>query len=669
MNTYAGAVEKNKSLRRRFTAVFAIAYITTGVVAIFALRPVLDAVIFDLGVKFATERVLLEKAILEGVVDREIALSRALADDPATVQFCVNENDGPTKERGLAVLAAFRYRFRDQSSFVIVDRSRHYYFDDKTKTNGPEIIYTIDSNKREDAWYEKTMQTVDTYGLNLDRDVVLDTTKVWINTIVHHGPDKVGLAGTGIDISEFTRALIRDSNDAVSVIVVDKDGVLQAHRDQKLLERNAKAMAEGTIKATIYELVGDELGRHQLRGELQKLREKGGVSAIKLDIEGKSRLVAAAYIKELGWFDMVLVDTSLVVGGSRFAPLFLVGIALVLLMTIAVGVLLNRWVLSRLAQLMKSTLDIAGGHYGAVIEIDQHDEIGALADAFNRMSKTVAEHTQDLEQKVADRTEQLVSTNSQLAEVNRKLLSSIDYAKLIQASILPRELSSPHIRMTALWLPKDLVSGDFYSFRAISQNTHLIGIFDCTGHGVPGAFMTMTANAALMAVVESTPDSNPSQMLKDLHHRVRTSLQQETIQEIDNGLDAALVLYNSDSKVLQFSGAKIGLFQISDGQIIETKPDRYGVGYARLGDGRPYSLHSFQCAPNTTYCLTTDGLLDEPEETSGNLFSKRRLFELLLENRRLPIEEQKQAIYRALLAHRGSRPQRDDITVILFNVS
>lgn len=662
----AGAAPR-ESLQRRFIGATVAVYLATAAGAALALRPVLDGVIEGLGVKFASQRVLLEKARLEGLVEREVALARALASSPAIVAWSKAEEDPEARRRGLAELSAFRGLFRDKTTFLVMEPSRHFYFqDDKTKE--PELSYTVDPAKPADSWYRATLDGAGPYRLNFDRDVVLDTAKIWINVVIRDGDRKIGVGGTGLDISDFTRELVREGGDEVSVVVIDEGGALQVHRDHRLLERNAKADAEGKPKATIFELLSDEGDRARLRHELQGLKARGGgVATLTLPVEGRRRLAAVAWIGELRWFDVVLVDTSAVVGREQFAPLFGVGVAFALALTVWVGMLVNRWVLARLAKLTGSTLEIAGGHYGTEIAVDRDDEIGALTRAFNQMSGVVKEHTQGLEQKVAERTEALQVSNDQLAQANKKLRDSIEYAKLIQDSILPRDTAPGRLDMAVLWSPRDVVSGDFYVLHGLPEGRLLLGVFDCTGHGVPGAFMTMTANAALSSELEAAPAASPATLLSGLHRRVRAALRQESKGQIDSGLDAALCVVEPGGK-LAFSGAKISLFVAHEGEVSEVKPDRHGVGYARLSEGKPYTDREVEVKAGATFYLTTDGLLDEPRQ-GGPPFGKTRFIELLGRVASLPVAQQRDEIKAAVEAYRGELPQRDDVTVVVFRLS
>ncbi|MDR6773800.1 SpoIIE family protein phosphatase [Azospirillum sp. BE72] len=352
-----------------------------------------------------------------------------------------------------------------------------------------------------------------------------------------------------------------------------------------------------------------------------------------------------------------------------------------------ISILLNRLVLAPLARLTRSAGAIAAGDYRVRLRNRRADEIGQLTVAFNHMAETVHDYTERLEQRVAERTEELRQSNEQLAVVNRQVMDSIQYASLLQSAILPdeREMAKRLDGVCVLWRPRDVVGGDFHIFRELEDGRFLIGVADCSGHGVPGAFMTMTVSAILDHVLSDTPDSDPAAILGRLNRMVRSALARgRDNPRFDNGLDIGLCLVRPDRGDLLFAGGRIGL-HIVDTQGVDTqgvddqgrgtasvsevKGDAESLGYRRSDIGHRFTTHRVELAPCRSFYLTTDGFLDQAGGARGFGFGNRRFNAMLLEHEGIPMADRKAAFAQALADHQGDRAQRDDITLIGFSLS
>ena len=341
-----------------------------------------------------------------------------------------------------------------------------------------------------------------------------------------------------------------------------------------------------------------------------------------------------------------------------------------------ISILLNRLVLAPLARLTRSAGAIAAGDYRVRLRNRRADEIGQLTVAFNHMAETVHDYTERLEQRVAERTEELRQSNEQLAVVNRQVMDSIQYASLLQSAILPdeREMARRLDGVCVLWRPRDVVGGDFHIFRELEDGRFLIGVADCSGHGVPGAFMTMTVSAILDHVLSDMPDSDPAAILGRLNRMVRAALARgRDNPRFDNGLDIGLCLVRPDRGDLLFAGGRIGLHIVDaqDGAVSvnEVKGDAQSLGYRRSDIGHRFTTHRVELAPGRSFYLTTDGFLDQAGGARGFGFGNRRFNAMLLEHDGIPMADRKAAFAQALADHQGDRAQRDDITLIGFSLS
>lgn len=192
-----------------------------------------------------------------------------------------------------------------------------------------------------------------------------------------------------------------------------------------------------------------------------------------------------------------------------------------------------------------------------------------------------------LEQKVADRTHEIQQKNGQLNEAlsnledsNRKVIDSIQYAQRIQGSLLPdkSEWEKLPLDYFIIWQPRDIVGGDVYHVGDVPSG-FIISLFDCTGHGVPGALITMMAISAIQRITIDEGCLNPAEMLSRLSSSIKTALHQDTEHaSSDDGLDASICYVNTEEQTLTFAGARLPLTYIQNSQLITIKGDRQSNG-------------------------------------------------------------------------------------------
>ncbi len=293
-----------------------------------------------------------------------------------------------------------------------------------------------------------------------------------------------------------------------------------------------------------------------------------------------------------------------------------------------------------------------------------------------RLRQLVA-RTRWLEEKVAERTQEVTRKNEELAARNleieaqrHEMLESLSYARAIQQAMLPSvgTLTAALGEHFVLWKPKDIVSGDFYWLHQQDGEVVLV-VADCTGHGVPGAFMSTIGSDLLGKIVADRGVRQPDEILHQLHHGIERLLKQGERQTLLDGMDAAVCTMQRETGRLTFAGARRPLYLVADGVLTELKGDRATVGgSSRERSPRRFTLRQVTLTPGMMLYLTTDGFADQPNDR-GKKFGTRRLLEVLVKVSGLPPAEQQARLEAELAAHTGAEAQRDDITVFGFRVA
>ncbi|TAE16058.1 MAG: hypothetical protein EAZ95_08135 [Bacteroidetes bacterium] len=251
-------------------------------------------------------------------------------------------------------------------------------------------------------------------------------------------------------------------------------------------------------------------------------------------------------------------------------------------------------------------------------------------------------------------------------KIHKQLTDSLAYAKKIQQAILPTDnlLRQNFEDFFILFQPKDIVSGDFYWFSQLDYT--FLAVVDCTGHGVPGAFMSMIGNTLLNEIVNVKRQNSPAHILGLLNVGIRNALNQEESRNVD-GMDMGLCRLERDEDFqlkLTFAGAKnkLYLYQKSSNQIKTLKGNRASLGGNNYEDTY-FDETTTLLEPDDVFYLMSDGFADICNERRV-AFGSARTVEFLLQNACLPLDTQKTNLQELLTHYQNGTPQRDDITVI-----
>jgi CheY-like chemotaxis protein len=261
-----------------------------------------------------------------------------------------------------------------------------------------------------------------------------------------------------------------------------------------------------------------------------------------------------------------------------------------------------------------------------------------------------------------------------LADKQRlNLTSSIEYARRIQSAVIPRqeELYEYFKDSFILYRPKDIVSGDFYWF-AQKDNIFIIAVADCTGHGVPGAFMSMLGVAYLNEIVNKIAINihinalNADEILNQLREKVISSLHQsDNAENTRDGMDMALCIFDLEKKKLQYAGANNPVIIIRKNEIIQLKADKMPVSYHQRKDVS-FTRQEIDLSNNDCLYLFSDGFSDQPGGDENRKYLSSKFIQLLLNNHQKLMSEQKRILETEFDNWRGKNSQIDDVLVVGF---
>ena len=311
--------------------------------------------------------------------------------------------------------------------------------------------------------------------------------------------------------------------------------------------------------------------------------------------------------------------------------------------------------------------------------------IGGITGIYNWRLSRIRKQKQQLEDLVEKRTEDLVEANKLVTKKNVEITSSIHYAERIQQSLLPKQaLFNRRFKdHFIIFMPRDIVSGDFF-WAYEKEDMVYISAVDCTGHGVPGAFMSMLGMSFLKEIVERHQEARPGVMLNDLRNEVITALQQDGEgSEAKDGMDMSLVSINTTTLILEYAGANNSIIISRKGAepmvvepaeklrersevLVEIQPDKMPIAiYEKMNS---FSTVRVQLIPGDSIYLFSDGFPDQFGGPKNKKLMQKRLRQTLEEHYLDSMEDQKKALMKLFNDWKGQEPQVDDVTLIGWRV-
>lgn len=293
-----------------------------------------------------------------------------------------------------------------------------------------------------------------------------------------------------------------------------------------------------------------------------------------------------------------------------------------------------------------------------------------LGEALLKMAEKLGDNERYLEQQVRDRTQEVTQKSERINQLYKDITASIRYAKRLQETILPPEtvIRSMFAENFVLYRPKDIVSGDFYYFREVGHKK-IFAVVDSTGHGVPGAFMSLVGfNGLNQAVRENEANLEADLVMKSFHLLAQENLNKSNeYQNVRDSMDMALCIYDTQQNVLEYAGAKIPLYIVKNGKLEGIKPNKFSIGSVEHGDVE-FVKHTIPVEGGERIYLFSDGYVDQFGGPKGKKFMYKQFRNMIMDVQHMPLQDQQKEFSLRLETWMEGYEQIDDILFVGISI-
>ena len=428
--------------------------------------------------------------------------------------------------------------------------------------------------------------------------------------------------------------------------------------------------AIGTEKNTIAKIKNfySTIGLQQVKTEGTQDALKG-ITATKLFKDYRGVPVLSAY-KPLKIFGMNWAILSEIDEDEAFAHVvalrnnIIEGFLALLVVVFCVSFYVSKRITKPLKELTVDALELSKGNFNVDLKINQSDEIGILADGFRHMQTSISNLVHGLEDKVRERTFEVVMQKDIIETKQKEIVDSINYARRIQNTLLPNEkfLKKYLNDYFVIFNPKDIVSGDFYWATKTDKKFYL-AVCDSTGHGVPGAFMCLLNVAFLNEAINEKKIVQPNDVLNYVRDRLIKNVSKDGGQD---GMDGVLLCIDLETREISYAAAYNAPILIRGEEIFEFEADKMPIGIGMKEN--QFKLYTIDAQKNDTILLYTDGYADQFGGPKGKKFKYKQLKETFKEHNHLSLAEQREKLVAIFDDWKGPLEQVDDVCVIGIRV-
>ena len=542
---------------------------------------------------------------IDGRLERAKEAALMLAEDPAVIEWVAGgERDEALGRHVKNKITKMAWNHDYSNAFVVSAVTRHYW------AEGGRLIDVMSETDPDDIWFFESLKVTQPVELNIDSNKERGGTFVFVNALMRQQDKPLAVVGVGLSLQEIAQEFQRYK-------IGEKSNLWLADSLGKI------HLAEDVEQIGLYlnDFVPPELSE-------RIVAESGNVGFRPTVLEYVNRqgeTIDLVYLpmKSTDWklvFQMPRAESIAILNNIRLHTILAGVISLIVI------IFIFYFISARIANPLKRAILLG-----------------------QELEKQVAARTLELEQK------------------NQKIMDSIDYAQRLQESILPArsDLAAMFADFFVIWQPRDQVGGDFYWARRLDENRGLIAVIDCTGHGVPGAFMTMAVNSILDHITATVQD-DPARILAELNRRVKETLHRSDPKGLsDDGLDIGMCYLEQNRRIV-FAGAKISLFIGRGGRMQLIRGTNKSLGYRRSSLELSFANNEWLVAPGDVFYLTSDGFIDQNGGERDYPFGRQRFMATLGALQGRSLESQQEDLSLRLQEYMGQELQRDDITVFGF---
>lgn len=382
--------------------------------------------------KFVKKQIIFDKHRTLLPILREISIAKEMIHDKDIIALARDDGDALIRQKGIKALEEYRQKFSDRSYFAAFKSSGHYYYNDALNhfQDNP-LRYILSSTNPADSWFFYTLSKEDDYQINVNKDTELGITKVWINFILKEGDERLGVVGTGFDFESFLKESVGVEQEGVHNFFINKDLAIQLARDTALIDYASITKEDGQHK-TIDLFVSNPKDQEAIKKAMQEMMASPElIKTLWVNFEGKRQLLGLAYLPEIGWFSLTLIDSTeltLLNSTSLFFILSAVFLSILFLVAIASNMLFIRPI-NRLKKMMQR---VEQGEFSFNSVSFGSSEMKELFEQFKRMVHYVHTTNSALEEKVQERTRSLMESEQKLQELLEKVQELAFYDALTQ---------------------------------------------------------------------------------------------------------------------------------------------------------------------------------------------------------------------------------------------
>ena len=449
------------SLQARFLLIFGTSSLFFSLAAWFVFNNVAERMVERIGTHFAEEQALYNKAHILPPLIREVALARQMADNAIIKRWAANEQDPQLYRQAQAELEKYRQYFQDGSYFLALTQSGHYYYNDAGKQlpGNTQPRFTLDPSRPSDAWFYAATGSAREYNINVDTNPNLGITKVWINVLLRDGDKVLGVLGTGLDVDAFTRQ-VGTPQSGITNLLIDRNAAIQVYRNTGSIDFSGTDKPAGNKHSTdqLLDSPEDRAWIKQAIGQFengnspvaekpvyikgQRYSTNSPVATKFVYIKKKLYLASMVALPETGWYDVTLLNLSVLLPQHDFLEVALAigGVSLALMVILLFS--LRRLVLQPVAILTAASDRIRQGDYASAPAEKGSGEIGQLTTQFQAMRHAVHKTHSWMEEEINKRTRQLSDTKEMLeVSLQQEKNSRKNQANLL--SLMAHEIRSP----------------------------------------------------------------------------------------------------------------------------------------------------------------------------------------------------------------------------------